>query len=98
MIEYRRFKTRIYKNESEIGESIETKLRKIFEEKEPITQQFERIYTNRKDGVLPEFNIRTDRFEIARVAKEKLNRYEAQKLAKAEEKRNQIIEAGKQEN
>lgn len=98
MIEYRRFKTQIYKNESEIGESIEAKLRKIFEEKEPITQKFERTYTNRKDGVLPEFNIRSDRFEIARVAKEKLNRYFTQKLAKGEEKHNQIIEAGKKEN
>ena len=30
-------------------------------------------FTERKDGVLPEYNIRTDRFEIAREAQDRLN-------------------------
>lgn len=32
------------------------------------------IYTSRKDGVLPQFDIRTDRFEIARVAMDKVHK------------------------
>lgn len=39
------------------------------------------VYTERKDGVLPGYDIRTDRFEIARVAKEKL---EKARIAKSE--------------
>lgn len=32
------------------------------------------IYTNKKDGVLPEYDIRTDRFEVALDAIDKMNR------------------------
>ena len=31
-------------------------------------------FTERKDGVLPEYNIRTDRFEVAREAQDRLNK------------------------
>lgn len=47
------------------GESIETKVRRILNNKEPITDSAPLIYTERKDGVLPEYDIRTDRFEVA---------------------------------
>lgn len=47
------------------GESIETKVRRIVENNEPITDGAPIIYTNREDGVLPGYNIRTDRWEIA---------------------------------
>ena len=47
------------------GESIEVKVRRILSNKEPITDGAPVIYTERKDGVLPGYNIKTDRFEVA---------------------------------
>lgn len=52
----------------EKGESIETKVRRIIDNKEPITDGAPIIYTNREDGVIPAYNIRTDRWEIAQNA------------------------------
>lgn len=64
-------------NDSYIGETIEEKVRRVTRQNEPIEDGAERIYTERKDGVLPEYNIRTDRFELAvdamdTIAKSKL--------------------------
>ena len=61
-------------NNSYEGETIETKVRRITENKEPITDGAPVIYTDRKDGTKPEFNIRTDRFEIALDAMDYVNR------------------------
>lgn len=55
------------------GESIETKVRRITENNEPITDGAPIIYTNRDDGVLPAYNIRTDRWEVAQAAMEAVN-------------------------
>lgn len=55
------------------GESIETKVKRITENNEPITDGAPIIYTNRDDGVLPAYNIRTDRWEIAQEAMEAVN-------------------------
>lgn len=55
------------------GESIENKVRRITENNEPITDGAPIIYTNREDGVLPAYNIRTDRWEIAQQAMEAVN-------------------------
>lgn len=55
------------------GESIETKVRRITENNEPITDGSPIIYTNRDDGVLPAYNIRTDRWEIAQAAMDAVN-------------------------
>ena len=41
--------------------------------KEPITDGAPIIYTERKDGVLPEYDIRTDRWDIAIDAMDKVN-------------------------
>lgn len=58
-------KSTISINKSYEGESIEAKLRRIVNNKEPITDRAEMLYTDRKEGVKPETDIRTDRFEIA---------------------------------
>ena len=50
------------------GETIEDKCRRLTETKEPITDGAPIIYTERKDGVLPAYDIRTDRWEIAQEA------------------------------
>jgi len=55
------------------GESIEDKVKRITENNEPITDGAPIIYTNRDDGVLPAYNIRTDRWEIAQQAMDAVN-------------------------
>lgn len=55
------------------GETIEEKVKRITENNEPITDGAPIIYTNRDDGVLPAYNIRTDRWEIAQAAMEAVN-------------------------
>lgn len=57
-------KTTLKVNQAEIGETIETKVQRITQNKEPITDGATPIYTERKDGVLPEYNPRTDKWEI----------------------------------
>ena len=59
--------------EFQVGESIETKVKRITENNEPITDGAPIIYTNRDDGVLPAYNIRTDRWEIAQQAMDAVN-------------------------
>lgn len=53
------------------GERIEDKIARLFEENQPINDGAPLIYTERKDGVLPAYDIRTDRFAIAQEAMEK---------------------------
>lgn len=55
------------------GESIEQKVRRITENNEPITDGAPIIYTNRDDGVLPAYNIRTDRWDVAQQAMDAIN-------------------------
>lgn len=55
------------------GESIENKVRRITENNEPISDGAPIIYTNREDGVLPAYNIRTDRWDIAQAAMDAVN-------------------------
>lgn len=59
-------------NTSYIGETIEEKIERIVNNKEPITDGAPIIFTERKDGVKAEHNIKTDRFEIAVDAMDKV--------------------------
>lgn len=54
------------------GEQIEEKVRRIVNNNEPITDGAPIIFTEKKDGVLPEYNIRTDRWDIALDAMNKM--------------------------
>ena len=65
---------RLQINNSFEGETIETKVRRITENKEPISDGAPVIYTDRKEGTKPEFNIRTDRFDVALDAMDYVNR------------------------
>lgn len=56
------------------GETIETKIKRIVENKEPISDTAPIIYTNRKDGVIAGYNIRTDRFDVALSAMDNVNK------------------------
>lgn len=64
--------TTICVNKHYEGESIEAKIRRVVNNKEPISDGAPLIYTDRKDGVRPEYDIRTDRFEIAVEAMDKV--------------------------
>lgn len=66
-------------NESVDGETIENKIERIINNNEPITDGAPSIYTERKEGVMAGYNIRSDRFEIAIEATDKLT---AQRIAK----------------
>lgn len=61
------------------GESIETKCARILQNKEPITDTAPIIYTAKEDGVLPAYNIRTDRFDVAMDAYDKITKSSAKK-------------------
>lgn len=70
---------RIQSIETQEGETIETKVARIIQNKEPITDGAPIIFTEKKDGVLPAYNIRTDRFDIALDAMDKIGRSKAKK-------------------
>ena len=65
------------------GESIEVKIKRIVDEKEPITDGAPIIFTDAKDGVRPEFNPRTDRWEIAIDAMDKVSNYQLSKYTQS---------------
>lgn len=71
------------------GETIETKVKRLIQEKEPIKDGAPIIFTDRKDGVNSAYNIRTDRWEIATDIMSKL---EASRRAK----RDEIIKGGEE--
>ena len=55
------------------GESIEEMLRRVRNSKEPIKADAKVSYTERKDGVVPMYDIRTDRFEFAMNAADRVH-------------------------
>lgn len=67
------------------AEPREVKLRKIISGESSNMEDgvFPTIYTEKKDGVLPEYDIRTDRFEVAIDAIDKINQSMANQVAKS---------------
>ena len=55
------------------GEPIELKIERITNNNEPITDGAPEIFTERKDGVISAYNIRTDRWEVAAEAMDKVS-------------------------
>ena len=79
--------TTLIVNNSLEGESIEAKVCRIVNNGEPISDGAPLIYTERKDGVKEEYNIRTDRFDIALNAMDyvtKSNRAKRDNIGKPE--------------
>jgi hypothetical protein len=71
-------KTQIDLDNTYEAEPLEVKLRRKerggkIDEEEGDGKTWAVAYTERKDGVLPEYDIRTDRFEVAREAQDRLN-------------------------
>jgi hypothetical protein len=76
------------------GETIEQKMARILHNGEPITDGAPEIYTERRDGVGAEYNIRTDRWEMAAEAMDlKSKNIQAKRDAKAEARKNKESEA-----
>lgn len=71
----------INRNTSYVGVKLETELEKITTQKIPITATTPMYYTERNKGVMPETDIRTDRWEIAQNAMGHVSRA---KIAKRE--------------
>lgn len=67
------YHTQLSRTADREGESIEQMLRRMNENKEPIEASARVFYTERKDGVNPLFDIRTDRAEMARIASDKVH-------------------------
>lgn len=75
--------TSINNNNSYQGETLEVKIQRLIENKEPIGDAAPLIYQERSAGIQPDFNIRTDKWEHAAEAMDKAHRL---KLAKREAK------------
>lgn len=65
------------------GQTIEHKIQKIMVNKEPIKDGAPIIFTERKEGVIAAYNIRTDRWEVATEAMDLVTK---SKIAKTESK------------
>lgn len=78
------------------GEPLAWKVERIITSKEPITDGAETIYTDRKDGVKAGYNIRTDRFEVAAEAMDKVQAsIQAKRDEKGEKKSAKVIKIDK---
>lgn len=79
------------------GKSLEREIEQQMTTKQPIIADAPMIYTSRKEGVIPAYDIRTDRFEIAQDAMGELAKsYRARRedaLKSAEETTNNNTEA-----
>lgn len=81
------------------GETIEQKVERIVNNKEPIKDGAPEIYTERKQGVVQAYNIRTDRWEVAINAMDKVQKslaakreeyYKSKEEPKKEERKEEI--------
>lgn len=81
------------------AEPREVKLRKIISGESSNMEDgvFPTIYTEKKDGVMPEYDIRTDRFEIALDAIDKINQSTADKIAKTKGETEAVKDSGPEE-
>lgn len=68
---------------TERGDLLQTKIKRLLENKENLDEA-PLIYTEKKDGVQPQYNIRTDKWEIAIDAMDKVNQI---RTAKSENRR-----------
>lgn len=61
-------------NKSYEGETIEQKVFRVTNNKEPIKDGAPLTYTDRSEGVKPSYNIRTDRWDVAADAMDKVTK------------------------
>lgn len=83
--------TSIRVNDSVEGETIEQKMERVVNNGDAITDGAPIIYTDRKDGVLPDYDIRTDRFEVAIDAMDKVTKARLAKREEGQKSREEIV-------
>lgn len=81
-------------NQATEGESIEQKIERITNNKEPISDGAPIIYTERGEGVIAGYNPRTDRFEVAIEAMDAVSKT---KITQRQERLKQNTEKYKEE-
>jgi hypothetical protein len=81
--------TQLRINQSVEGETLEMKVKRIMTNGEPVSDTAPIIYTDRKDGVNPAYNIRTDRFETALEAADLNNKV---RIARREGKMKVVVD------
>lgn len=79
-------------NETTQGETLEQQVERMISNKESIKEGTALTYTERSEGVRPEMNIRTDRFEIAIAATDKIARSYKAKREERQKKQDPIKE------
>lgn len=72
-------RTGIRVNKSFEGETIEKKINRIVNNKEPIKDATPIIFTERQDGVIPEYNPRHDKWEAAAEARDAIAKRQLEK-------------------
>lgn len=69
-----------FSTETYEGESIEKKCARMVENNEPISDGVPLAFTKRADGVKPEYNVRTDKWDIAQESMEKVSEAKRNKI------------------
>lgn len=87
-----RQKSDLLVNDSTEGERIEDKIERVLNNGEPIEDTAPIIYQPRSEGVRPEFNIRTDRQDLAAEAGDRVT---ASKLAQRDQYQLKIKDVSK---
>lgn len=85
-------KTQIEVNESIEGETLEDKLERIISNQEGIEEGSPSIYTERKDGVLPAYDIRADKWDMALDAMDRAHKQDLLKRQTNIEERQKALE------
>ena len=87
----------LIEEEPVIGMSIEQKVRQMMDQNEPITDTVPMIYTSKEDGVKPEHDIRTNKWDYAIDAMNDVNNYKKTKYLQGGINETNIEEPGKKE-
>lgn len=66
------YRSKMYTEINE-GESIEKKIERMTQSQEPIGETAPIVYTNKTDGIVAAYDIRTDKWDIAQEAMSKVN-------------------------
>ena len=80
------------------GESIETRVRKMVDSGEPITDTAPLIYTEKKDGIISDYDIRSDKFDVALEALDTLGKTSIAKNNRAAEEAQGLEVKDEQQN
>lgn len=95
-------KTSIDLNQGFEGETIEMRIERIVNNNEPITDGAPKIFTERAEGVVAEYDVRTDKWDRVLDAKDKVDAdaymKRAERIKKYNEERNPKKEGDKPEN